>query len=79
MVKMLSFRFQQCLSQFSMLLVELSSRTGLLTHLSKHVFWSPKIKIHEHGGSSFFILKMFRIESKFRKCKKKNRENIFGF
>ena len=34
MVKVLLFRFQQCLGTFTMLLVEAFSETGIFTHLS---------------------------------------------
>ena len=41
MIKVLSFRFQQWFGPFSMLLVEGSSQTGLLKHLSEDVFRIP--------------------------------------
>ena len=41
MVKIQSFRFQQCFRPFIMLLLEMSSKMGLFRHLSNHVFRSP--------------------------------------
>ena len=41
-------------------------------------FGVRKLKIHELGGSSFF-LKTFKIESKFRKCERKKSQIIFRF
>ena len=38
MIKVLWFRFQQCLGTFTMLLVEGSSQTGLSRHLYDYVF-----------------------------------------
>ena len=40
MVKVLSFKFQQCLGAFTMLLFEGSSETGPFRHWSNHVFRS---------------------------------------
>ena len=53
-----------------MLLVEGSSETKLFRHLSNHVFGVRKFKNTSAMRVSFF-LKMFKIGSKFRKCKKK--------
>ena len=39
-VKVLSFRFEQCFGPFTMLLVHVSSETGLFRDLSNHVFRS---------------------------------------
>ena len=41
---MLSVRFQQCFDQFTMLLIESFSETGLFRHLSNHVFRSPQVQ-----------------------------------
>ena len=41
MVKVLSFIFQQCFGLFPMVVFEGSSETGLFTHSTNHVFWSP--------------------------------------
>ena len=44
MVKVLSFRFQQCFGPITMFLVKGSSETGLFRHLSNHVFLICKFK-----------------------------------
>ena len=41
MVKLLSFKFQQCFGLFLMLLVKGSCKTGLFRHISNNVFQSP--------------------------------------
>ena len=64
MVKVLSFRFDQCFGPFTMLVVKGSSEMGLFRHLSNNVFLSPAMRV-------IFSLKMFKIESKFLKIKKK--------
>ena len=76
-VKVLAFIFEQCVGLFTMLLVEGFSERGLFRYLSKHVFWSPSVQrcISDEGH---LLLKMFKIESKFRKCKKKSKK-VFGF
>ena len=38
MIKVIGWRFEQCLGPFTMFLVEGSSETGLLRHLANHVF-----------------------------------------
>ena len=40
MVKVFRFEFQQCFGQFTVLLVEGLSQTGLFRQLSNHVFRS---------------------------------------
>ena len=40
MAKLLSFSSEQDFGPLTMLLLEGSSKTGLFTHLSKHVVWS---------------------------------------
>ena len=70
MVKVLSFIFQQCFCVFTMLLVEGSSETGLFRDLSNQVFRSRKFK-NTSALKVIFFLDMFKIKSKFRKCKKK--------
>ena len=69
MVKVLSFRFQQCFSPFTMLLVQLSSETRLYKYLSNHFFGVRKFKITSAIRVIFF-LEMFKIKYEFRKCKK---------
>ena len=76
-VKLLSFIFQQCFRPFNVLLVERSSETGVFRHLSNHVFQSPYVqKYISYEGH--FLLKMFKLECKFTKCKK-SVDNIFRF
>ena len=41
MVKVVSFKFQQCLAAFIMLLVEGSPETGIFRNLPKDIFDSP--------------------------------------
>ena len=55
-----------------MLLVEGSSETGPFRHLSKHVFRSPEVQKYISDHDHFF-LKKFKIDCKFRKCKKKKK------
>ena len=70
------FSFEQCLCLFTMLLVEEFSQTGLFRHLSNHVFHSPYgQKYISYEGHLF--LKMFKIDSNFRKCKKKIEKTVF--
>ena len=60
MLKVLSFRFQQCVIPFSMLLLKVSPKTVLFRDLSKHVFGVPNF-----GNTSImrviFSLEMFKI------------------
>ena len=70
MIKVLSFRCQQCFGQFVMLLVEGPSETRLFRHLSNHVFNRLAMRV-------FFFNKMFKTESKRRKCKTKNKKLFF--
>ena len=44
MVKVLSFRIQQCLGPFAMILVEGSSETGFLRHLSNKALRSLEVQ-----------------------------------
>ena len=75
MAKVLSFRFQQCFGQFTMLLVEGSSETTLLRRLSDHVFRSPSVQKYMcYEGHPFF--ENFQ---KVQKKKKKNWEKVFRF
>ena len=68
MVKVLSFRFQQCFGPFTMWLLEGSSERGLFRHLSNHVFENPSVKKYIRSS---FLWKCSKIDSKFRKCLKK--------
>ena len=74
MVKVLSFSFQQFFGPFTVLLVEGSSETGLLRHLSNHVLRSPYVQKYISSDGHLLFLKMLKIESKFRKCKKELRK-----
>ena len=69
MLKVLSFGFDMFFSPFTMLLVKGLFETGLFRHLSNYVYWSRKVqKYISYKGHLF--LKMFKLESKFRKLKK---------
>ena len=70
MVRVLSLSFEQYFSSFTMLLVEGSYETGFLRHLSNDVFWNLKFK-NTSGRRVIFFKKVFKIEFKFRKWKKK--------
>ena len=54
-----------------MLLVKDYSETGLFRHLSNHVFRSLQVQKYISYEGHLFFLKIFKIESKFRKSKKK--------
>ena len=70
MIKMLSFRFQQCVGSFTMLLIEGSSEMGLFRHLSNQVLPSPYFRIYiSYEGHLFF--KIYKILNRFQKCSKK--------
>ena len=62
-----------------MSLVEESSEMGVFRHLFNEVFRNPQVQLYiSYEGHLFF--EMFRIESKFRKLKKKKEsETIFRF
>ena len=75
MAKVLSFSYEQCFCPFNVLLVEGSSYMGLLRHLSNHVFWILKFK-DRWSIWVIFCLKMFKIESKLTKCKKKSEKVV---
>ena len=70
MVRVLSFSFEQYFNQFTMLLVEGSCETSFLRHLSNDVFWTLKFE-NTSGRRFIFFLKIFKIEFKFTKWKKK--------
>ena len=72
MVERLPFRFEQLFRPFTMLLFEGLYETELFRHLSNNVVRSRKVQIY------IGCEELFKIKSKFRKCKKK-RENVFGF
>ena len=60
-----------------MLLFEGSSETGLFRHLSNYVFWSPFDQKYISCEDHLFLKKILKIESKFRKVKKKKMEKKF--
>ena len=66
MVKVLSFRFQQCFGPFTMLLVEGSSERDFLDIYLTTFFGVRKFK-NTSAMRVIFFLEMFKIESKFRK------------
>ena len=73
MVQALWFSLEQCFGPFTMVLVEGSSEMGLFRHLSNQVFQSlPDQKYISDEFHPFF--KMFKIESKLAKGKKKFRK-----
>ena len=77
MVKVLSFRFQHCFGQITMLLSEGSSETELFRLLSNHVFGGPQVQryINYDGHLSFEnVENWIKIQEM-----KKNSENIFRF
>ena len=73
MVKVLLFSFEQCFGTFTMLLVELSSEAGFLDIDLTTSFRVSEFK-NIKARRIIFSLKIFKIESKFRKCKKKFRK-----
>ena len=76
-VKVLSFRFQQCFDPFAIFSVEQSFETRLFKHLSNNVFRSWYFhKYISYEGHLFW--QMFKIWSRFGKCKK-NWEKFFCF
>ena len=77
MINLLWFKFQQCLGQFTMLLSETSSETGVFRHLSNHVFRVYISEIQNLWGSSFFS-KCLKFNLDFKNSEK-NSENIFCF
>ena len=78
MVKVLSFRLQQGLGLFTLLVFEGSSEKGLFIHLSNIVFRSPLVQKHiSYEGHFFVFLKMFKIKSGFPKCANKIEKKFF--
>ena len=70
MEKVLSLRFQQCFGPFTMLFVGGSSESGLFRHLSNRFFGVRRFK-NTSAVRVIFFLKLFKIESKFWRGKKK--------
>ena len=75
MVNLLSLRFEQCFSPFTMLLVEGSYFLDIYLTTS---FGVPTFT-YTSDMRVIFCLKMFKIESNFRKCKKKEFRKYFPF
>ena len=75
MIKVMWWRFQNCLGMFTILLVEASSDTGLFRHLSNYVF-----RIRNFGNTKavrvIFFFKIFNIEFRFEKVSEKLRKNF---
>ena len=70
MVRVLSFSFEQYFSAFTMLLVEGSSETGFLRHLSNDVFWTLKFK-NTSGRSVILFKKCSKLNLNLENAKKK--------
>ena len=71
---MLSFRFEQCLGPFTMLLGEGSSQTGPFIHLCNKVFLQSVIsEIHKLWGS-FFFSKCSKVHLHFKNTEKNVRK-----
>ena len=66
MLKVVQFRFQQCLVPLTMMLVQGSSETGLFRHLFKNVFGVGNFG-NRSAMSFIFFFKMFKISSSFQK------------
>ena len=75
MVKVLSFRFQQCFGPFTMLLVEGSSERDFLDIYLTTFFGVRKFK-NTSAMRVILFLKIFKIESKFGKLRKKLSESF---
>ena len=76
MLKVLSFRFQQCFRPFTVLFVEGSSELRLFRHLSNNVFRSPYVqKYMSYEGHSFFW-KCSKLNVNFENAKR-NSEKVF--
>ena len=76
MIKVLWWRFQQCLGTITIFLVEGSSETRLFRQLSIHVF-----RVRNFGNkkavTAIFSFKIFQISYKFQKGSKKLRKSFF--
>ena len=70
------FSFEMYFASFTILLVEGSSETVLFTRVSNHIFRSREVRKYINFKGHLF-LKIFKIEFKFRKYKKKKSKNIW--
>ena len=77
MAKLLSWRFQQCLGLFTMLLVEGFSEMGLLAYLSNHVFQSLELRKYISYKGQFFS-KCSKVNVDFKNAEN-NSEKDFCF
>ena len=80
MANVLSFSFEQCFGPLTMLLVAGPLTQDFLDNYLTMLFGVRKFK-YTSAISVIFFLKMFKIECKFRKCKKKKKKirNYFTF
>ena len=76
MVNVLWCRFRQCLATFTILLLKASSDTGIFRHLSDYGFGVRNFKNTKFMRVNF-LFKMFKIYSRFKKCRKKLRKKFF--
>ena len=77
MVKVLSFRFQQCFSLFIMLLVEGASETGLLRHLSNDVSRIPYLQNYIGYEGHIFLKKTWKLNLDFENAEKSWEKDFF--
>ena len=77
LIKVLSYRFQQCLGAFTILLVEASTEMGLSRHLSDYVFG---VRIFQNTKSMWVIFcsKCWKFNLDFENSTK-NSEKVFCF
>ena len=76
MIKMLRWRFQQCLATSAMLLVKGSSEKELFRHLSNHVFGVRNFR-NTKAMRVMFFFKRFRISAWLQKSRKRLRKTFF--
>ena len=77
MTKVMWCRFQQCLSTFTILLVEASSETGLYKHLSDYNFGVRNFE-NTKAMMVIFGFKTSEISARLQKSSKKKGKKIFG-
>ena len=70
MIKVMWWRFEQCLGMFTMFIVEGSSEMEPFRHLSIQIFLVPNLG-NTKPMKVIFFSKMFKIWDKFKKCSKK--------
>ena len=76
LVKVRSFRLQQCFNQFLIFSVEGSSKTRLFRHLSNDVFWSPWLRKYiSYEGHPFFG-KCVKIDIDLKNAKKNKKKKL---